>query len=128
MNKVKPWQLVVIVLGLLVGAGSLAYSFMSQGEVVLADTMYLLDVENGDLYSVDISRKGMAVPALHPETKRSTLIRIDRLPDGTFEVSSRDLQTIPLLDPKAKIEAFDTETGKLKHPAGKIKTYVRPSK
>lgn len=124
--KKNTWQIVIIVVGLLVGIGSLGYSLATANNVELADTMYLVDVETGELYSVDISRSGIALPARHPETKRMVLIRIDKNPDGSYQVSDRDLETLGILDADIKVQSIDRQTGNLISPKSTPKRYVRP--
>lgn len=126
MSKVKPWQLGVIALGLLVGVGSMVWTLSSRSDVELNPNLYLVDVETGQVYVADVSRYGMALPARHPSSKRTSLVRVTKQPDGSFEVSERDLQTLGALDEGVKVTAIDTETGKLKSPPSKPMAYKRP--
>lgn len=126
--KSKPWQLVVIVLGLLVGAVSIGWA-LTQGDAVdLPHRLTVVDVESGQLYDVDTSRVSMMVPGPHPETGKFTLIPCYKdETSGKWMVSSRDARSLRDLDKSIKVTAVDLSSGEfLVEPKAPIK--YRPAK
>lgn len=124
--KVKGWQLAVIVLGLLVGGGLVGYSVMGSGDADLPDTMYLVDVESGELYSYPLSSgRSLILPARRMDSGKIALVRINKEDEG-WVVSERDLGSLGALDQGIPTKAIDTETGKLLSPPASPKRYTPP--
>jgi dipeptidyl aminopeptidase/acylaminoacyl peptidase len=125
--KSKPWQMVVIALGLLVGGGSLAYNLVNSGEVQTADAVFLVDVETGKLYRFSTGGgTGIMFPARRPDTKQIALVRVIKGEDGAWRVSDRDLSQLDHLDEGVKVAAVDPSTGKLLKDGGGPDRYVPP--
>lgn len=125
--KVKGWQIVVIVLGLLVGGVLVGYSVFGAGDGDLADSMYLVDVETGSLYQYSItSGRSLILPARRMDTKQIALVRITREADGSWVVSQRDLASLGGLDQGISTKAIDVESGRLLTSPGTPAKYSPP--
>lgn len=124
--KVKPWQFVVIALGLLVGAGSLGYLvFFTDGAPQVKQLMHCVDVETGEIYRINTEKNRLVLPARHPQTGRVCLLRIKKDDQGKWFVDGRDLGTIKLLDEGVENKAVDAQTGDLLLPVKEPVEYVR---
>lgn len=77
MGQMKPWQLILIVIGVLVCAGSVAmYAFGGQ-KIQMGTRIEMVDLATGDRWWIDVrgDRRG-TFPAKHPETGERTLVRV----------------------------------------------------
>jgi hypothetical protein len=124
--KVKPWQIAVIVIGLLVGLGSVVYQLLAPSGPDLPDSMLLIDVETGQLYRADISGKGVMLPARRPETGKIALLRVRSEDGGKYYVADRDLGLLQYLDQGIEVKAIDVESGDVLVSSKDIKTYEEP--
>lgn len=125
MNKVKPWQLAVIVIGLLVGVASLGYSIVQGGEVKLNHIITLVDVQDGQLYEFDNRNTGVIIPARHPETGKIALLRVFQ-ENNEWKVIDRDMQLLGSLDEGVKNEVVDPASGVAKVKSGPPQKYRLP--
>ncbi len=98
MNGVKPWQLAVIVLGLLGGTGLLVWNATGEKRLRKVDELVLMDVVTGDRFVADVrGRRAVILPAKHPETMEYTLLPIAQDDDGKWRIHRlRDIGNIPL--------------------------------
>lgn len=119
----KPWQIALIVIGLAVGLGSAAWVTFGGDGVRLPTTHFLIDVESGDIFEFDSRKKQLVVPARHPESGRTTLIRVIKDEEGAWYVSQRELGLLRVMDKDVKVSAIDPSTGQLTGAAPKPKTY-----
>lgn len=83
MGGAKPWQIAVIV----VGVGTLLFmvtrTLLKGDEVDLINTMTLVDVQTGDLFSVyRPNDRSVPAPATNPDTGTRTLFIVFKEPDG----------------------------------------------
>lgn len=124
--NLKPWQIGVIVLAFVVCGASLAYMSATSGEVKLNREFYMVDVESGDLYHVDMDRYTPMLPARHPQTGKIQLVRIHRGDGGKWVVNGRDLGSLDALDQGVKVQAINPDTGELLSPAKSPVEYQRP--
>ena len=123
----KPWQMAVVVLGLLVGGGSIFYNLAFSGQVDLDNTVRMVDVETGELFEFTISlNRTISVPARRTQTKQIALMRIIKDEAGQWHVPSRDMALLPGLDKDVPIKAIDPETGKVLVPVGSFRSYTPP--
>lgn len=121
--KAKPWQIALIVIGLAVGLGSVVWFAVSGDDVRLERRYFLVDVESGEIFEVDSSKYRLALPAMHPETKRRTLVGVTQDEDGSWYVAPRDLGLIRDLDKSVEVKAIDKSSGDLVNPAAKPRRY-----
>jgi hypothetical protein len=125
--KIKPWQLAVIVLGLVVGIGAFVYMYATTEEINIARVMYLVDVENGDLYKVNLDGYIPVVPARHPDTGKIQLVRVQKDDSGGWFMTQRDMVMLGALDKDVKNTVVDPESGKLTVKPKGPTTYHKPS-
>ncbi|MFG0307276.1 MAG: hypothetical protein ACF8Q5_13785 [Phycisphaerales bacterium JB040] len=85
MGQVKPWQIVLIVVAVVVCGVSVGMTMFGGEPIALGDRIEMADVVTGDRYWIDVSgnRRG-TFPAKHPETGMRTLVRIHEQEDGTW--------------------------------------------
>lgn len=124
--KAKPWQIMVIVLGLVGGGGFLAWNLFSVEDDGVSDSYLLIDVESGTIFRVDNTKYHLGLPATNPETGKVSLIGLSR-DDGGLFVSKRDLATLQLVDAGVPNKAVDPTTGELLITPGKPVDY-RPKR
>lgn len=115
--KAKPWQIGLIVVGLVVGAGSAAWFFFGGDQVRLDRQYYLIDVETGQIFEVDSTRYRLVLPAQHPETGKVSLIGVHKDETGRWYVPRRDLGSVSQLDKGVEVKAVDRD-GELVNPPG----------
>lgn len=126
--KVKPWQMAVIVVGLLVGIGSAVWVMIRPPEVRLASECYLLNVESGEVFVAEMSsKKRLTFPARDPDTGKFTLIRLTKDENGQLYVDDRDLTLLNHLEKDVAVKAVDPRTGDLKEQPKTTRKYVRPT-
>ena len=109
MGEAKPWQIAVVVVGLLTLVGMVVWQCNS-GKVKLASSITLVDVETGQLIEAPLPKnRSVLFPATHPDTKRATLFPAHRNESGGWEVSGRYVPYVKSkdIDPKA----VDLKTG-----------------
>ncbi len=121
----KPWQIALIVIGLVVGVGSGAWFVFGGDEVRLERRYFLIDVESGDIFEVDSTKYRLVLPAIHPDTGRTTLVGVSQDESGGWYVSPRDLGSIRELGQGVEVKAVDLDSGELVNPAGKPRRYVK---
>lgn len=76
MQGAKPWQIGLVVLGLIVLAGSVVYQCTIGSDAVNPSSrIQLIDVETGELIDAAMPSNGTAVmfPATNPATSKATL-------------------------------------------------------
>lgn len=78
MDKIKPWQLILIVLAIAVlGFSVWKYGGGKSPESQLANSMMLVDVQTGQRFIADISgKKSVLLPARNPDTQEVSLIPV----------------------------------------------------
>lgn len=86
MDKIKPWQIILILVALAgLGFSVWNFGFANSLESQLADTMTLVDVQSGQLYTASIGgRNGILIPARNPETREIALMPVYRENDQWF--------------------------------------------
>ncbi|RMH13962.1 MAG: hypothetical protein D6695_02530 [Planctomycetota bacterium] len=110
MDEVKPWQLAVVIIGLLGGLGLLAWNLFGGEKIDTPDELVLMDVITGDRFIADVSgRKGVILPAKNPDTQQYTLLPIAKGEDGTWRV--HHLDQIVSLKPEELKAIEDLQTG-----------------
>ena len=105
--KPKPWQIVIIALGLVVGVGSIVYAVISGSWLPVSSVTHCVDIETGDcigLAARSSCRLGI------PESGKICLVRVTKDDDGQWIVKRRDLQSMANLPAEVKNAAVDPET------------------
>ena len=115
MQGVKPWQIVVLVLGLVGGGFGIWYGLRGDEQVELASSVILVDVSTGELFEVPLnSGKAVIPPVKNPKTGIESLFPADSDGAGGWRLNERFLSYIDRLS-KAKPDAVvDRKTGQLK--------------
>lgn len=124
--KVKPWQIAVIVIGLLVGLGSAVYQLVAASGPELPDSMLLIDVETGQVYRASTHGNGIMLPARRPDSQTIALLRLRKEDNGEFVVAPRDLGLLDYLSKDVQVKAIDAETGRVLNASKDIKPYAEP--
>lgn len=122
--KIKSWQIGVIVVGLLVGVGSIAYTLTTGGGATIADHYFLVDVETGDLYKVNTKKYALYMPALRPGSDRRTLVPVQQQ-DGVWHVGSNWLNPADMPE-DVEFKAVDRNTGEVSSGAKAPVWYTPP--
>ncbi len=77
MDGMKPWQIGLFIVAVVVLGGSLAFSFLGGSSVNLKDSHILIDVTNGDRFTFSTrGRRAMALPEKNPDSGEYTLLPI----------------------------------------------------
>lgn len=122
----KPWQIIVIVLGLLVGGGLIAWSAFSGDTVHLEYSMTLIDAETGEAYSIaDYRSTRVILPAARPGTKdQYALIPIEKdEKSGQWRLGENAKRMVGAIS--VPIKAFDTASGELTAQPSAFKKYTK---
>ncbi len=89
MGSLKPWQLILVIVGVLVLGVSLWKSF-GGNELELPNRISLVDVGTGDRFYIKTSGRRIAIlPERHPVTGERTLFPISKTESGDWAISTR---------------------------------------
>ena len=130
MGSLKPWQHVRVIDAFLVLGVSLWISIFSGGRVDIGDRVYLVDVETGTLYYADTGgRRGVVIPAKHPDSGRRTLVPVQVLEDGAVSISNRYRDAVDKILERQQITLSDRinqNSGAITGSLDDAEKYVRP--
>jgi hypothetical protein len=112
MGNAKPWQIAVIVIGLLAGAGMIVVSAFTGDAPRLAKSLTVVDVETGDLFEIDVGKGMISFPIKNPNNSKLSLMPVYKGDGGNWFVASRYLNDISSLA-GVKPEAIDAASGKV---------------
>lgn len=94
MGDVKPWQVILIVASLLV-LGFSVWKFALSGGVDMPDSVLLVDVKTGDLFTLDISgRRAAYYPEVNPDTGEHSLLPVVQDESGSWMISQHSLAVL----------------------------------
>jgi len=115
MDGIKPWQLAIIIIGLVGGIGLVVWNVMGKDQIRRPDSILLMDVVTGDRFVADVSgRKSVFIPEKNPETGKYTLVIIHKEDDGSWSARGVEtVQDIPLED----FKAISGEKHTIAHPS-----------
>lgn len=122
--KAKPWQIALIVVGLLVGVGSAAWFVLGGDRVTLEHRYYLIDVESGEIFEVNAKKYKLMLPARHPDTNKIALVGVSQGEGGVWFVPERQLGMLKQLDKTVQIKALNPDSGELIGPPTKPRRYA----
>ncbi len=101
MGNAKPWQIILIVVGL-IAAGVTVWmlGFGSKSEKnLLADSIVMVDAETGQLYQFSLKgKRGVMVPERNPDSQKIALIPVIQDEAGQWSVTERTRSTIQYLE------------------------------
>jgi hypothetical protein len=87
MGNLKPWQLGLVIVAVLVLAVSL-WMNLGGSNVPRPGAVLVADVETGELFSIDTSgRKIALLPATNPDTGERTLFPVRKEEDGSWVIT-----------------------------------------
>lgn len=126
MQSAKPWQIAVVVLGLLGGVAGIVFAFRANPGLDLADSVMMVDVVSGELFEFAIPKKGSLVfPEIHPDTRKETLFPVYKDPSGAWKLVERYSGALPSLNLKPEEMAVTAATGLVKVKSEKIRKISR---
>lgn len=112
MGNAKPWQIVLIVAAVVIAVGMSVYTFSGGDSIDVPDTLMLVDVETGKLYSASTRNGGVSVPAVSPESGRRSLVTVSKNEDGRWVANARELSILPSFKVEPKV--VDSKTGEVR--------------
>lgn len=122
--QAKPWQIALIVIGLLVGIGSAAWFVLGGDGVTLEHRYYLIDVDSGEIFEVNSKKYKLMLPARHPDTNKIALVGVSQGEDGVWFVPERQLGMLKQLDKDVQVKAVDPDSGELIGTPAKPRRYA----
>jgi hypothetical protein len=108
MGEAKPWQIAVVVVGLLTLVGMVVWQCRS-GNVELASTIVLVDVQSGEIIEAPLPKNhAVGFPATNPETQKKSLLPAERTESG-WRISGRYIPYTGRMEVNEKI--VDVKSG-----------------
>lgn len=130
MGSLKPWQLVLVIIAVLVLAVSLWISVFSGDKIKSASSFYMIDVVTGEVYKANIAgRRSVMVPAKSPTTLVRSIVPLVENDQGQWEVENRFRDTaIRVVDEigKSLVESIDQNTWVVSTGVDGAETYRYP--
>ena len=109
MGSVRPWQIGLIVLAVIVLGTSAFFTIRDPNKVERADFVYLVDTTTAEVFKFNFEgKRGVILPAIHPDTGERTLYRVDKTESGQWEVDPRDLNDLDSME--VLNDAFNLDT------------------
>lgn len=88
MGSLKPWQLILVILAVVVLGVSLWFSIFGGTRLESPNSVMLADIETGDRFIVNTSGSKIAIlPAKNPESGVRSLFPVVRSDDGQWMVT-----------------------------------------
>lgn len=110
--KSKPVQIAIIVIGLLVGVIGVVLAMSGDSGPNLVNKVILVDVSNGDTFTVSAKGRTILLPYENPETNERTLYPITKNEDDeSWYLRRRHLPAIENVETKSGL--VDKETGRV---------------
>jgi len=120
MDGIKPWQLAIIIIGLVGGIGLVGWNLFGGEKIQQADSVVMVDVNSGELFQFSVKgSKSVLIPARHPDTGERTLLPVDKGEDGGWVVAARYMHVMSRYKPEERT-SIDAQ-GRVKGDSGKIK-------
>ncbi len=119
MGGAKPWQIVILVLGL-IGLGVGVWYSVAGGpqRVELSKTVFLGDFKSGEIFEVYVGNKAVLAPAKHPQSGARTLVPVYQDPTSkAWRIEGRYLGVLDEYAKAASVTADavgDRRSGELK--------------
>lgn len=124
MGSVRPWQIGLIVLAVIVLGTSAFFTIRDPNKVEFVDEVYLVDVATGDLFVYNSNKRGIVLPALHPDTGERTLLKVVKTESGDWSLEARDLGRLDEFE-SINTESINTDTGLIAPPNSKARRITK---
>jgi hypothetical protein len=114
MDGIKPWQLAIIIIGLVGGIGLVGWNLFSGQRIQQADSVVMVDVNTGALFEFSVKgSKSVLIPAKNPETGERTLLPVDKAEGGGWMIAARYMHAMSRYKPEERtsIDAQGRVTG-----------------
>ena len=112
MEKVKPWQIILMIAAVgVLGFSVWKFGFASGSDKgLLADSIIMVDVETGELFEYSLKgKRGVMVPANNPNSGKLSLMPVHKEPDGSWVITRRDMDAIRYVE--ATVKVVDRSSG-----------------
>ena len=127
MGEAKPWQIAVIVVGLLVLVGMLSMQFLRNDEPQFAKTGMYIDLKTGELVEVEYREdRALTIPAANPPSTEYTLFPVSKRDDGKWSLESKYFDSVDRY--KLKGPYLDMRSGLVTPASGPVKKDVYPKR
>lgn len=114
MDGVKPWQLAVIIIGLVGGLALAGWQLFGGRKLHTPDTLVLMDVSTGQRYIADVTgHKSIFIPEKNPDTQEYTLLPIVKGEDGKWR--TRHIEIVQSYPPEQR-QAFENASQGIASP------------
>jgi len=111
MERIKPWQIVLMVVAVLV-LGFSVWKQMSKPSVDLPNSVVVVDVSTGDLYRMKLGkRNGAYFPERNPETGKLNLMPIEKNEQDEWYIVRHVMPALADIDGKNNV--VDASSGKV---------------
>ncbi|MEM7628074.1 MAG: hypothetical protein AAF356_01490 [Planctomycetota bacterium] len=91
----KPWQIILMIVALLVLGGSIAWQLSSSDEPEVGGDVLLVDIRSGEVFRANTSgRRAVVIPAKHPDTGERTIYPAERTESGDLRIKARYLPEV----------------------------------
>lgn len=113
MSGAKPWQIALVVVGLLAGVVGLVFALGSMGPVETAERVYVADVTTGELYTANTAgKKTVLIPMTNPDSGENTLYPVvEDEETGEWTISGRYRDAFLKRTDGEPTPAVDRDTG-----------------
>ena len=127
MGEAKPWQIAVIVVGLLVLVGMLSMQFLKNDEPQFAKSRMFIDLKTGELVEVEYREdRALSIPAANPPSTEYTLVPLSKTDDGKWKVDAKFFGTVEQY--KLQGPHLDMRSGIVTPTSGPVKKDVYPKR
>jgi len=118
MEKIKPWQIILIVVAIAV-LGFSVWRQLSKQRIELPNSVVVVDVTTGDLYRMKLGkRNGAYFPERNPETGKHTLMPIEKDDNGDWYIVPHAMPVLEDVDDE--INVVSESSGKVTIDSEKI--------
>ncbi|HZW10948.1 MAG TPA: hypothetical protein VFF69_13685 [Phycisphaerales bacterium] len=120
MERPRVWQIVLFAVAAIAVAVSAYFTLFRDG-LDLPHKLVLVDVQTGDLYSIDPSGKTIPIPARSPVSGEETLYPVARDEGGAWVLDARSLDEVLAFGDRIA-GTIDSETGRVVGESKRVRT------
>lgn len=122
-NGVKPWQIALVVLGMVALPVGIWLSTRGN-EPRFTHSVTMVDITNGKLYEFSTSDKPVIIPETNPDSGKNTLFPASRDSDGKWKIPTRYLDSLGEVKDKP-VNLLDKKTGEVRVENDQAKKVAR---